>query len=145
MLELIGFLYKVGAVNFLLENGIAKKCPSHRETSIQNAKFNRMTQKFFKELPLEVIPTGKKITKVRGRAMHRLHQQNKVVDKCVLHIFMEMARAHPASAGLSDKVIRIEAQKYVVKFNQELHKMRQKRLKEAYSGALLTGGPLSGM
>jgi hypothetical protein len=134
----LGFVYKAGAVGYLMQNMNSERLPSHREAQVQLEKFKRMTNTYMKKFPAEVIRTvpGKKTDKLQGQHMHRLHLQNKVVDKFVRRLLIEMVRATPGTQHFSDKTIRIEVQKYAEHFNRELHKNCQQKVREAYSLAL---------
>jgi hypothetical protein len=139
--DTIGFEMKVAVFKQLVALPGFDKHPSHRETQIQVEKLERMTKKFAKKFPVELIVSLplKRLNKLRGQERRLVDQQCKVVDRVCMKLMEEMILnamiVHKAPAKLSKAQLKWAAQKQIEILNRTIHKAFQNQLKESFSAA----------
>jgi hypothetical protein len=116
--------YKAQAMRNFVDSW-ASDLPTYRETMIQLAKLERMAQDFERQFPLAVLAiAGKlgKLGKTQGQHKHRLHQQNKLVDRVIRKLIEEKIISDNKHKQLTANKIRGTVKACVEAINGDCHK-----------------------
>jgi hypothetical protein len=144
-------VFKASVMTHLIAS-FDSKLASHREATIQVAKFTRMSNEFHKKFPSELVQTmpTKKLRKMRGEHKHRLNQQGKRVDALYRKLLEELVTVQFSGAPgprITRKKIRGVVKTYVETLNSKIHASLQQRLLTSYDAvaAVLAKEPPKGL
>jgi hypothetical protein len=142
--DLYGFKFKAEFWAYILEK-MDKDLPSYRDAKIHVAHLGRLTKKFEREFPTDLLETmpAKQLRKKRGQFKKRVAEQDKLVNKSIRKVIEDaVVRQFP---NIPRKKIRGHVQEYVLKLNRDLNRETQLALEKSYAAvrAALSGHKLS--
>jgi hypothetical protein len=138
--DTVGLQFKAFVFAATIQHPMFSHLPSQREARIQAEKLQRMAKAFQRKFPAEMVLSvpKNKLDKMRGVERHRVNQQCKVVDRLLMKLMEEMTVESwdlnfPSGPKITKKKIRSSVQKFVHKFNKQVHEAHQKALQETFS------------
>jgi hypothetical protein len=142
-IDTIAFQVKIDFFKDLVENPEFSQLqlPSCREAKIQVAKLERMTIAFRKKFPAVLLTTvpREKLGPVRGKDVHKVYQQSKVVERLFMKLIEGMtvdALRRTDGPKLTKGQVRSFAQKYVHRLNSRFQSAHKRVLKDAHASLL---------